>query len=63
MFDDNWVTKDELFAVGRRFTVLAWGFAYLYLAVQIIWPGSFTVLRRTRASAPGSSCSTSRSRP
>lgn len=43
MFADNWVTKDELFATGAAFTVFAWGFAYLYTAVQVIWPGSFTV--------------------
>ena len=22
--------------------MLAWGFAYLYSAIQVIWPGSFT---------------------
>src|SRR4051794_11951074 len=42
MFFDRIVTLDELFAVGAVFTVLAWGFAYLYSAVQVIWPGSFT---------------------
>lgn len=43
MFADNWVTKDELFATGAAFTVMAWGFAYLYVAVQLIWPHSFTI--------------------
>jgi Ion channel len=42
MFFDRVVTLDELFAVGAVFTVLAWAFAYLYSAVQVIWPGSFT---------------------
>ena len=42
MFEDSWVTKDELFAVGACFTVLMFAFAYVYLAVQEIWPGSFT---------------------
>lgn len=42
MFADNWVTLDELFATGAAFTVVAWGFAYLYQATQLIWPGSFT---------------------
>jgi hypothetical protein len=42
MFEDYWVTKDELFAVGACFTVLLFGFAYLYLAIQEIWNGSFT---------------------
>jgi hypothetical protein len=41
MFEDHWVTKDEIFAVGATFTVIAWGFAYLFMAVQYIWPGSF----------------------
>ena len=41
MFEDAWVTKDELFAVGAAFTVLLFAFAYLYLAIQVIWPGSF----------------------
>ncbi|EAP99561.1 hypothetical protein JNB_05295 [Janibacter sp. HTCC2649] len=41
MFEDSWVTKDELFAVGAAFTVLLFAFAYLFLAVQAMWPGSF----------------------
>lgn len=41
MFDDRQVTRDELFATGATFTVVAWAFAYLYLACQIVWPGSF----------------------
>lgn len=43
MFADNWVTRDELYATGATFTVAAWGYAYLYLAVQFIWPDSFTI--------------------
>lgn len=42
MFEDYWVTKDELFAVGAAFTVLVFAFAYLYLAIQEVWPASFT---------------------
>ena len=42
MFEDYWVTKDELFAVGACFTVLVFAFAYVYLAVQEVWHGSFT---------------------
>lgn len=42
MFEDYWVTKDELFAVGACFTVLMFAFAYVYLAVQEVWRGSFT---------------------
>lgn len=41
LFDDTWVTRDEIFAVGANFTVVAWAFAYVFMVVQIIWPGSF----------------------
>ncbi|MEO7131850.1 MAG: two pore domain potassium channel family protein [Dermatophilaceae bacterium] len=43
MFADNWVSKDELYATGATFTVLAWAYAYLYLTAQFVWPGSFTI--------------------
>ncbi len=43
MFADNWVTRDELYATGATFTVVAWGFAYLYLAVQHLFPDSFII--------------------
>lgn len=42
MFEDYWVTADELFAVGACFTVLVFAFAYVFLAVQEVWPASFT---------------------
>lgn len=42
MFNDRRVTPDELFATGATFTVVAWAFAYVYVATQILWPGSFT---------------------
>jgi hypothetical protein len=41
LFADERVTRDELFATGAAFTVVAWGFAYLYAAAQVLWPGSF----------------------
>ena len=41
LFHDDRVTRDELFATGAAFTVVAWGFAYLYAATQVLWPGSF----------------------
>ena len=41
MFKDRFVTRDELFATGATFTVVAWAFAYLYMACQVVWPGSF----------------------
>jgi hypothetical protein len=46
MFADDHATTDELWATGATFTVVAWGFAYLYLAVQVVWPGSFTAAQR-----------------
>jgi hypothetical protein len=41
LFHDEKVTTDELFATGAAFTVVAWAFAYLYAAVQVLWPGSY----------------------
>ena len=38
----DWVaTTDELFAAGATFTLLAWAFAYAYVACQAALPGSF----------------------
>ena len=42
MLADHEVTRDELFAVGATFTLVAWAFAYSYLVVQAIEPQSFT---------------------
>ncbi len=42
LFDDDRVTRDELFATGAAFTVVAWGFAYVFSGVQVVWPDSFT---------------------
>ncbi len=42
MFFDRFVTTDELWATGATFTVVAWAFAYTFMAVQVLWPGSFT---------------------
>lgn len=41
MMSDHRVTSDELFAAGATFTLLAWGFAYAYLACQAWYPGAF----------------------
>lgn len=41
MFHDRFVTTDEFYAAGATFTLLAWAFAYLYVACQIFYPGSF----------------------
>lgn len=37
MFADQRVTTDEIYATGSCFTVVAWGFAFLYGAVQDAW--------------------------
>jgi hypothetical protein len=42
MLADHEVTRDELFAVGATFTLVAWAFAYTYTVCQAIEPGSFT---------------------
>jgi hypothetical protein len=41
MFHDRYLTKDELFAAGAVFTLLAWGFAFLYNICQLLYPESF----------------------
>jgi hypothetical protein len=42
MLEDHEITRDELYAVGATFTLVAWAFAYTYTVVQAIYPGSFT---------------------
>ncbi|MCF8999875.1 ion channel [Acinetobacter nectaris] len=42
MFADRYLTKDELFAVGAVFTLLAWAFAYAYNICQLLVPNSFS---------------------
>ena len=42
MLADHIITRDELWAVGATFTLVAWAFAYTYTVVQAIEPGSFT---------------------
>jgi len=41
MFADRYLTKDELFAAGAVFTLIAWGFAFLYSICQLLLPNSF----------------------
>ena len=41
MFEDRYLTRDEMFAAGAVFTLLAWGFAFLYSICQILVPDSF----------------------
>jgi hypothetical protein len=41
LFQDRHVSSDEFFAVGAAFTVVAWGYAYVFQAVEVLWPDSF----------------------
>jgi hypothetical protein len=41
MFEDKYLTRDELFAAAAVFTLLAWGFAFIYNVCQLWLPGSF----------------------
>ena len=41
MMADRHATVDELFAAAATFTLLAWGFAYMYVLLQVLQPGSF----------------------
>ena len=47
MMEDRRVTTDELFAAGATFTLIAWGFAYVYLVCQTWYPGSFVGTSRS----------------
>jgi hypothetical protein len=42
MLADHEVTRDELFAVGATFTLVAWAFAYVFVVYQAVEPGAFT---------------------
>ena len=42
MLEDHVITRDELFAVGATFTLVAWAFAYSFTVYQAIEPVSFT---------------------
>ncbi|MNC85140.1 Ion channel [compost metagenome] len=44
MLQDRFVTTDEFYAAGATFTLLAWAFAYLYMACQAFIPGSFSAI-------------------
>ena len=48
MLEDHVITRDELFAVGATFTLVAWGFAYLFTVYQEIEPGGFTTAQDPR---------------
>ena len=42
MLQGHKVTRDELFAAGATFTLLAWAFAFAYSVCQYWYPGSFS---------------------
>jgi len=42
MLEDQRATTDELFAAGATFTLMAWGFTYLFVVLQALQPGSFS---------------------
>ena len=44
MLQDQVASRDELFAAGATFTLLAWAFAYAYTVCQVLIPGSFGAL-------------------
>jgi len=44
MLQDHKVTRDELFASGATFTLLAWAFAFAFSVCQTWYPGSFVSL-------------------
>jgi hypothetical protein len=46
MLADHEITRDELFAVGATFTLVAWGFAYIFVVCQAVAPDSFTAAVR-----------------
>ncbi len=41
MLADARITTDELFAIGATFTLVAWGFAYVFSVLQQLQPGCF----------------------
>ena len=45
MLADRKATTDELFGAAATFTLLAWGFAYLFLMLQALQPEAFIGLR------------------
>ncbi len=42
MLADRRATTDEIFAVGATFTLLAWGFTYVFVLCQSLQPGCFS---------------------
>ena len=57
MLADHEVTRDELYAVGATFTLVAWAFAYSFTVCQAVDPGSFTAAVDAHDDRSGWSCS------
>ena len=49
MFKDDLVSRDELFSVAAVFTLMVWGFAFLYSVCQQWYPNSFVALQNPEA--------------
>jgi hypothetical protein len=49
MLADHEITRDEIFAVGATFTLVAWAFAYVFTVCQAVAPVSFTAAVRPTA--------------
>jgi len=41
MMADRHASRDEIFCAGATFTLLAWGFTYVFLLLQALQPGCF----------------------
>ena len=61
MFGDDVVTTDELVRHRRHLHRVAWAFAYVYAATQIIWPGRSRQRSTPSPHAPGPTCCSCRS--
>jgi len=48
MLEDEFASRDELFAAGATFTLMAWAFANVYVVCQELLPGSFGVVDHPR---------------
>jgi hypothetical protein len=49
MLADHIITRDELYAVGATFTLVAWAFAYVFTVIQAVEPQSFTAALEPQA--------------
>jgi len=49
MLADRRASSDELFAAGATFTLLAWGFTFLFVLCQALQPGCFAAAVHSEA--------------